>query len=640
MPRVQQRPAELPRLVSVAGRPPPTDLAAERAVLSACMIDASRLDIAHAIIQRRDFYDERHQVIWSALLELRAAAVPIDVVTLAAQLRDHVIVDEKGETRNRLAVAGGVAYLGHLIDETPAVSHLEAHARIVHDCATRRRVISTAQLVAAEGYGEVEPHWEVGAATRLAEAAEVENRNRGAIFETWRTWSREMLDTPPAPQPWLLRHPTKDGVECAPLCGDGLLPLGKVGLLTSEGGTGKTYAMVQLAVSVATGRRWLGHFDVATEARRGRVCIAMAEEGEGDWHRRVYPTVEALGLDAREKDLVHQRVQPLPLMGKNVALLAPNADGILTETAEYHALRSRLRNDAVRHHPNCRKSQDPRLRIPCLDACMPGWSLIIIDPLARWAGPETEKDNHAATRFIQLMEALTDVPGNPTVIVVHHSSKDARKQGKADARGVGGITDAARWHATMRADHGDVLFAQQKSNYSIPMVQDLRLRRGRGGVLRVPSAEEERETEAREEDRLAEREARREDAFERRVERIQHELLEAIRSSVSPPRSRKDLEALVGGNRLAKVTAVSRLLADGRVTGGGKIGFSVAPPGSVLTPAFPRFQEVPSGSGGSKTGSRSRSGGASSIGPSSDPQPGGGELDGPSKDPYGDQLEF
>ena len=122
-----------------------------------------------------------------------------------------------------------------------------------------------------------------------------------------------------------------------------------------------------------------------------------------------------------------------------------------------------------------------------------GWSLIILDPASRFAGAEAEKDNGAATRFFQVLETLTGAPGNPSVLVAHHTSQDARKTASTDAtaaRGATALSDAARWQAGLvnlpRYDGAPdlVSFAMQKNNYAAPWPGFKLLRDPDGGALR------------------------------------------------------------------------------------------------------------------------------------------------------------
>jgi hypothetical protein len=81
------------------------------------------------------------------------------------------------------------------------------------------------------------------------------------------------------------------------------------------------------------------------------------------------------------------------------------------------------------------------------------WSLIVFDPMSRFAGPNAEVDNAAATRFIQALERFAEVPGTPTVLVAHHTSKMSRSNnaelGASAARGASALTDGVRWQANL-----------------------------------------------------------------------------------------------------------------------------------------------------------------------------------------------
>jgi hypothetical protein len=449
---------------SPAGRPPPHDLDAEAAVLSTLLLDVRRL--GQVQLRPADFYSEANGRIYAAIHELAADAKSVDTVTVAGLLRD----------RGKLASIGGAAYLAQIVDATPSVANVAAHAERVATMARRRRVIDRAHLIAAEGYGDVAEGWEHEAARSLAEVAEPAPAPVQApdpIRSAWRPIGRAALDIRPEPRRWLLRHPTKDWAPCDPTFGDGMLPLGKAGLLAAEGGAGKTAVLIQLAICVVTARRWLGHFVIGHEAQGRRVALALAEEDLEEVGRRMFEACDALGLDEVERELVAEQVMILPLAGEPVALLESEPyGGAIRETPALASLRSLLSDP---EHP---------------------LALVVLDPLARWAGVDAESDSRIATRLIQAVESLTRCPGGPAVLVAHHSSKLARRAGDVDARGVTAITDGLRWAGTLRADGEAVMFRQSKSNYSRPMPHELRLVRGAGGVLRA-SAPEDAEDRAR-----------------------------------------------------------------------------------------------------------------------------------------------
>jgi hypothetical protein len=103
---------------------------------------------------------------------------------------------------------------------------------------------------------------------------------------------------------------------------------------------------------------------------------------------------------------------------------------------------------------------------------------VILDPLSRFAGPDVETDNAAATRLIQVLESFTKLTGGPAVMVAHHTTKGSRKEGSdgGDAtaiRGSSALVDGARWTANMervaRVDENAPDFVRltvTKSNYA------------------------------------------------------------------------------------------------------------------------------------------------------------------------------
>jgi hypothetical protein len=333
--------------------------------------------------------------------------------------------------------------------------------------------------------------------------------------------------------------------------GDGLLPLGKVGLLVADTGAGKTTALIQLAVSIITGRKWLGHFEIGHEARRGRVLLALAEDDIEEPRRKLF----AIGRDLtpEERDRVLDRLVVLPLAGKPVELLTYGPNGrSLVDSPALASLRAKLRDDAG---PD-------------------GWSLVVLDPLARWASEEAEKDNAVATRNVQAAETLLDVPGNPTVLLPHHASLDGVQTGNIRSRGVGGFRAGARWESYLREEGADVFFRQKKSNVSRPMPDEIRCVRGPHGLLRVASAAEEEERQ----EHAAAKVIQREDAKtaskvahkETRIAAMMEPLLDALRTAKVPPTSQKNWIALVPGDTNIKQDAAARLVNDGRVEPVGK----------------------------------------------------------------------
>jgi len=126
------------------GKVPPNDLEAERAVLGSILLDNVALANVEGTLAASDFYHPAHGVIYEAIVSIAGRREPVDVVTLAAELR----------SRERLNTVGGAQYLGELTDTIPTVAHAESHARIVADLAGVRRMIEVAHEIIGRGYGE------------------------------------------------------------------------------------------------------------------------------------------------------------------------------------------------------------------------------------------------------------------------------------------------------------------------------------------------------------------------------------------------------------------------------------------------------------------------------------------------------
>ncbi len=136
--------AQLSAAASAHGRVPPHDLDAERAVLGGILLDNSAMATVESTVTAADFYHPAHGVIYEAIQAISARREPVDIVTLAAELR----------ARERLNTVGGAQYLGELTDTIPTIAHIESHARIVADQAGVRKMIEVAHEIVARGYGD------------------------------------------------------------------------------------------------------------------------------------------------------------------------------------------------------------------------------------------------------------------------------------------------------------------------------------------------------------------------------------------------------------------------------------------------------------------------------------------------------
>src|SRR5215468_7309303 len=122
----------------------PQNLEAEASLLGAILIDADALIKIADNIQAGDFFDTRHLRIYEAILQLYEKRSPIDVLTLADQLKSNSYLDH----------VGGPSYLTELTNFVPTAAHVEQYADIVAQKALRRRLIKASKEMTELSYDE------------------------------------------------------------------------------------------------------------------------------------------------------------------------------------------------------------------------------------------------------------------------------------------------------------------------------------------------------------------------------------------------------------------------------------------------------------------------------------------------------
>jgi replicative DNA helicase len=115
-------------------RVPPHDVEAEKAVLSALLLDN---DAVHSVLNEvapDDFYHPAHAQIYKAMLALQDENEPVDLHTLSDYLN----------AQKRLDSVGGLVFLSELADYESTAANVLHHARIVRDKSVKRNLIRVA----------------------------------------------------------------------------------------------------------------------------------------------------------------------------------------------------------------------------------------------------------------------------------------------------------------------------------------------------------------------------------------------------------------------------------------------------------------------------------------------------------------
>ncbi len=129
-------------------RVPPQNVEAEEYVLGAMLLAPGAIGAVSEICRAEDFYRQSHGRIYRAALALYGKGEPVDAITLTDEL------DKLGELED----VGGRSRIHELAALVPASANAGHYARIVHEMATLRGLITCGQEIATLGYerpGEV-----------------------------------------------------------------------------------------------------------------------------------------------------------------------------------------------------------------------------------------------------------------------------------------------------------------------------------------------------------------------------------------------------------------------------------------------------------------------------------------------------
>ncbi|MBI4683866.1 MAG: replicative DNA helicase [Nitrospirae bacterium] len=127
---------------SLLDKLPPQNIEAEQSVLGAVMLENDALPTIIELISRDDFYKESHRKIFDAMIELFEKNQPIDLITVAEELRK----------RNDIDTAGGESYLSALASQVPTAANIKYHSKIIREKALMRSLIKSTSEIATKVY--------------------------------------------------------------------------------------------------------------------------------------------------------------------------------------------------------------------------------------------------------------------------------------------------------------------------------------------------------------------------------------------------------------------------------------------------------------------------------------------------------
>ena len=130
--------------LTAGGRVPPQAVDLEEAVLGALLIDKNALSKVIDILNPEAFYKDQHQHIYKIITFLFADNQPVDILTVAAELRKEGLMKQ----------AGGESYLAMLSQKVSSGAHIEYHSRIIIQKHIQRELVRISSEIIESAFDE------------------------------------------------------------------------------------------------------------------------------------------------------------------------------------------------------------------------------------------------------------------------------------------------------------------------------------------------------------------------------------------------------------------------------------------------------------------------------------------------------
>lgn len=155
---------------------PPSNPEAEQSVLGAILVRPEAFDVVATLITVADFYRQAHADIYQAMVDLREAGKPVDLVTVSALLKE----------RGKIEGVGGSVFIAGLTEQCGYSTNAEYYAGLVRDKARLRHLLDTTQEIAAACFAPVENVSEFlsESAQKVSEVSETVGDHAAVTLET------------------------------------------------------------------------------------------------------------------------------------------------------------------------------------------------------------------------------------------------------------------------------------------------------------------------------------------------------------------------------------------------------------------------------------------------------------------------
>jgi hypothetical protein len=341
---------------------PPHSIEAEQGVISSIMRDCQSgqhrviADVAGKI-NENFFYVPAHRTIYEMLINLWRANKPLDLISFTEFL-GH---------KQMLATVGGAGfvtqlhgYVDKLTNYVPSAANIEYYLEIVREKFARREIIHDATSLVRGAYGDDTDAFQSRVQRLTSRMSHIGTSVNGRFPQLQDTAEYFTRDSPPLP-PLVIHHCLHQGSKM---------------LLGGNSKGRKTWALMDLAISVSTGADWWGF-----HTHRGQVCYINLEIQPEFFELRFKKICEAKDIKPESGMLWHW-----PMRGH-----AKPMDQLIKDVLGF----------VQQHH----------------------FTLVIIDPIYKTLPPfrGSENDSAMITQLLNEVESITVETGAAVLFCSHFS---------------------------------------------------------------------------------------------------------------------------------------------------------------------------------------------------------------------------
>jgi len=126
------------------GKKPPQAIDLEEAVLGAVMVEKDAIINIQDLLRPESFYKEAHQKIFRCIQDLSMQHQPIDIYTVAEELKRKGVLEE----------VGGPYYLSQLSLRVGTAAHIEFHAKVIAEKYIQRSLIGISTEIQRDSFDD------------------------------------------------------------------------------------------------------------------------------------------------------------------------------------------------------------------------------------------------------------------------------------------------------------------------------------------------------------------------------------------------------------------------------------------------------------------------------------------------------